>query len=367
MPSTKSLEKSGGLPDMISHPCSLVSRMQNEDPVGSAAVHRRYLLLEVPLPWEYHVQDSRYFPKGLEAMLEECRANAAPFRFLGFDPGMFTSPEGCRRLMFFERPEVPTAFFRKQEYIVKENELYEVIEALLMQRELPSYLENIASITELDYAAAAEELSQRLPDPGYLLAYPGTRDLFVCSHGRHDLCCGKFGAPMYQEIFDRYVQPFAASEDSSSLPFRVWRTSHFGGHRHAPTILDLPEGRYWAQLKPEMLDTLLLRKGDFASIARHYRGWGGVPAFAQAVEREAFKREGWQWIHYDKQTAMLEEEETRAVVRIDYRSPDGTVSGRYEAEVRTGEPKEVGGCGNAPTLARQLKVVSIHKQPLIQS
>lgn len=367
MPSTKAADQKDGSSDLISQPCALISKQQNEDPIGSAAIHKRYLLLEVPLPWNYHVEESRHFPADLNKVLEDCKENGAPFRFLGFDPGIFATPDGHRRIMYFERPDSSAPFFNKQEYIVKENELQDIIEALLMQRELPGHVENIASAESTDYANTAAKLGKSFSGQENAIPYPGTRDLFVCAHGRHDLCCGKYGTPLFQEILENYVQPLTASEDSAALPYRVWRTSHFGGHRHAPTMLDLPEGRYWAQLKPETLDTLLLRTGDFDAIARNYRGWGGTPAFGQAAEREAFKQEGWDWIHYEKQTELLEAEETRALVRIDYRSPDGNVSGRYEAEVRTGEPKEVGGCGIAPTLARQLEVVSIQKQPLIQS
>lgn len=368
---TKSPEHQVEDSGLIHQPCAFISRQQNEDPIGSAPQHSRYLMLEVPLPWDYAVRDARHFPKGLDNVLEECLANSSPFRFLCFDPGIFPTPEGFRRVMYFERSNDSAAFFNKQEYIVAEDELNEIIESLLMQKELPSHVSNIANTVNPDFAEAVNRLGKAPEDPelksfacGHDEHYPGTRDLFICTHGRHDLCCGKYGAPMYQHLLDNYVRPLASSTDGTAPPFRVWRTSHFGGHRHAPTMIDLPEGRYWAQLKSEMLDTLLLRTGDFTSIARHYRGWGGTPNFAQPLEREAFKREGWAWIHYKKETVMLEVEETRALVRIDYRSADDTISGRYEAEVRAGEPKEIGGCGSGPSLARQLEVVSFSKTDL---
>lgn len=329
MPSTNQHNTTGEVTIEKQH-CALVSKEQREDPIGSAAAHKRYLFVEVDLPWEYKVEDSRKFPPGLKESLAQCAEQGEPFRFLAFDPGAAPSPEGYRRVMYYYQPSVPFAFFEKREYLIPEGRLLDLVQALLVNQELLSSFSN-------DLQTTGE-----------------TRDFFVCTHGSHDLCCGKLGFPIYQTILDQYVLP-------SNGKFRVWRTSHFGGHRHAPTLIDLPEGRYWAQLTPEKLDTLILRKGNFADIARNYRGWGAIGSFEQAAEREMFLREGWSWIDYAKQASLLNKGEDSAQVRIDYYSADRSVLGAYEAEVITGDPIQVGGCGNGLMDARQLEVASVHK------
>ena len=55
----------------------------------------------------------------------------------------------------------------------------------------------------------------------------GARDILVCTHGARDACCGKFGYGFYVEM-----RGLAAVRGDG---VRVWRTSHLGGHRFAPT------------------------------------------------------------------------------------------------------------------------------------
>jgi hypothetical protein len=53
--------------------------------------------------------------------------------------------------------------------------------------------------------------------------------LLVCTNAKRDRCCALLGRPL--------VDAFA-----TSLPGRVWETSHLGGHRFAPTLVSLPDG-----------------------------------------------------------------------------------------------------------------------------
>ncbi|MFE5317643.1 sucrase ferredoxin [Paenibacillus sp. NPDC056579] len=246
--------------------CAQVSANYNEDPIGSAPGHHTYLLVEVPLPWHHQVEQSVHFPNGLNDLLQQAAERGRKFRFLSFASDMLASPRGWRRVISYRKAGSPFARFCKKEYIVPEQAVNGLAESLLEDRSAVSFEE-------------------------YEVHTDGVRDLFVCTHGSHDVCCGKFGYPMYKEIEQRYT-------DVEDANVRVWRTSHFGGHRHAPTLLELPDGRYWAQLKPELLDALLLRKGDVRQLSRHYRGWSGLSAFEQVAERAAFMEQGWAWDRY---------------------------------------------------------------------
>lgn len=310
--------------------CAAVSKMVREDPIGSAAGHERYLFVEVPVPWDYDVTASRHFPKGFMEVLKRAAENAPKFRFLSFVSDAHPSPAGYRRVMYFQKPLPPFARYEKKEYVAPEAELNALAEALLNGSELMDRYES------------------------YRFHSENVRDLFVCTHGSHDVCCGRFGYPMYKMLEDHYAV-------KSSGKLRVWRASHFGGHRFAPTIADLPEGRYWAQVEPEDLNTLVLRQGPFSDISRKYRGWGGVGKYEQMVEREIFLREGWSWLDYNKKGTVLREEGHSAVVRIDYSSADGTVSGAYEGIVVSAGTIKMGGCGSAMKDVQQYQVSRLTK------
>ena len=53
--------------------------------------------------------------------------------------------------------------------------------------------------------------------------------LLVCTNGKRDRCCAKWGQPLYAALRSR-------------RDMCVWQTSHVGGHRWAPTLVWLPDG-----------------------------------------------------------------------------------------------------------------------------
>ena len=118
---------------------------------------------------------------------------------------------------------------------------------------------------------------------------PAQRDIFVCTHGAIDACCAKFGYPLYKLL--RHM----ANNPAHTL--RAWRCTHFGGHRFAATLLDMPTGRYWGHLDARDLGPLVRRDGDAATLRQRYRGWAALPyGAAQVAEGELFRRAGWDWL-----------------------------------------------------------------------
>jgi len=122
--------------------------------------------------------------------------------------------------------------------------------------------------------------------------------MLVCTHGNVDAACARFGYPIYKLLRDSY-----AAQPGSNL--RAWRCSHFGGHKFAPTLVDLPEGRYWGHLEPEVVDILVRRQGEISRLRSHYRGWSGLGKFEQIAERDIWLREGWDWLTYAKSGQTL--------------------------------------------------------------
>ena len=58
----------------------------------------------------------------------------------------------------------------------------------------------------------------------------------VCTHGKHDRCCAKFGRPLYDTVREQ-VEPGWA-----------WQSSHVGGDRFAGNVVVLPDGVYYGRV-----------------------------------------------------------------------------------------------------------------------
>ena len=74
----------------------------------------------------------------------------------------------------------------------------------------------------------------------------------------------------------------------------MWRTSHTGGHRFAPTAIVLPEGTCWGYLDATALAGIVSRSEPVRSYGHQYRGCTGLSSPAvQAVERAVLGEIGW--------------------------------------------------------------------------
>ena len=60
----------------------------------------------------------------------------------------------------------------------------------------------------------------------------------VCTHGKHDRCCAKYGRPLYDAVREQ-VEPGWA-----------WQSSHVGGDRFAGNVVVLPDGVYYGRVDP---------------------------------------------------------------------------------------------------------------------
>jgi len=271
--------------------CSVVSKAAGDDPAGSGGPFDGFLAVEVPLPWKRDVTESLNFPERLRVAVEGLRDAGIVDKFTGLVPDPGYSREGHARVLYWRRPGPgPFAAYERREYLVPEGELAALAEAMAEPRDLARF------------GAYREETA-------------GGRDALVCTQGARDVCCGKFGYSVYHFLRSRHAAPGG---------LRVWRTSHMGGHRFAPTLLELPEGRYWGHLELGAAGDLIARRGQPSALARFYRGWAGLGShFAQIAEREILAREGWAWSEYLKQGGVLRADESgeRAEVSITYGAP----------------------------------------------
>ncbi|HEU4327958.1 MAG TPA: sucrase ferredoxin [Roseiflexaceae bacterium] len=304
--------------------CSACARQAGLDPAGSAAsTYTTVLALELPLPWPYALWgDSGRVPPEAQALTDHIReeyqrTGTVQLGLIAVAPDPDDRPADRRRLICWQRPDGPFAQFRRSEYRLSAELLGPLAYALALAPErLPSF-------------------------EGYRQEQQDIRDLLVCTHGSVDAACGKFGYPAY-----RHLRGLAAGTDGR---VRVWRTSHFGGHVFAPTLIDMPHGSYWAYIGPEQAAQLLDRSGPASDLRDHYRGWSGAPGpFGQVLERELFLRHGWPWLDYAKDGCITAQEQPDAPereprwaeVRMEYRAPDGT-TGVATARIEQADPVEV--------------------------
>ena len=114
-------------------------------------------------------------------------------------------------------------------------------------------------LLELDLDAAGEPVAHPL--------------FLVCTHGKHDPCCARYGRPLYDAVSEQLDEEWA------------WQCSHVGGDRFAGNLVVLPEGLYLGRVEPseawETLDELLVGRIPLD----RYRGRSCYPFPAQAAER----------------------------------------------------------------------------------
>lgn len=316
---------------LLNHPmCAVASRAAGEDPIGTATPRHAFLAIEVPLPWPYDAHAARDYPPGLFDALGALADQPRRTGFASIAPDAAYSVPDRTRALYYHRPAPPFATYDREEYLIPTEDVTEVI----------------AAITEAAAAAAEGSVRDALADVPIATRYrqdvPSMRDLLVCTHGTHDGCCATFGFPAYRTL--------RRLADESNGRLRVWRSSHLGDHRLAPTMIDLPDGRCWARLQPELLEFLATRTGPTAALRACYRGWSGLGgAFEQVAEREAMVREGWEWVDYFKTAAVLRtsEDGRRADVRIAFTDQVRGVSGAYLATVEiAGRVATRGSCRN---------------------
>ena len=186
-------------------------------------------------------------------------------------------------------------------------------------------------------AAAVELATTGTGDPDWARAAI-TDDVLVCGHGRRDVCCGSSGTALVAEL--------SADPARFGGTIRLWRTSHTGGHRFAPTAIVLPQGTVWAYLDADALRRITFHRGALDDLLPRYRGCAGVgPAAVQALEREAFGEIGWEWLDWRRRGSV----DDGGGVHLEAESPAGeraswtarAVAGRILPVPVCGQPLEV--------------------------
>ncbi|MBE9171409.1 sucrase ferredoxin [Pleurocapsales cyanobacterium LEGE 06147] len=287
--------------------CSVISKANGEDPIGTANPCSGWLVMEMPLPWTEERFDSDPILQPIHDLFHELYDQGIRVAPMAIASDREYSIPGLARVVYYQRPANIFAQFEKQEFLLPPEQIAQLAKTLIVESANLPHFEQYRQPTR------------------------PIRELMVCTHGNVDIACARFGQPIYQTLRQEYAS-------GSRGKLQVWRCSHFGGHQFAPTLVDFPTGQVWGHLEPEILEVLVQRHCPVTELRPFYRGWSGLGKFEQIVEREIWMQEGWDWLHYHKSGQILEkdtahEEANWVEVRIDFASPGGRVTGSYEARV----------------------------------
>jgi hypothetical protein len=95
----------------------------------------------------------------------------------------------------------------------------------------------------------------------------------VCTHGKHDPCCARYGRPLYEALRDELDPEWA------------WQSSHIGGDRFAGNLVCFPEGLYYGRVDREAAVSVLDEHFGGRVLLDHYRGRSIYTFPVQAAER----------------------------------------------------------------------------------
>lgn len=313
--------------------CSDISQAVGEAPIGTAGHYDYWLVVELPQPWsEIALDQNEVLKPYLPAIKSLVYEKGIKLRPLAIAPDPDYSQTGYTRVLFYRRPTELFAHYTREEYLIPNAELGNLASALLLEpAELPHF-SNYKQDNNHQY------------------------DLLVCTHGNVDAACSRYGYPLYKNW-----------RQQANSKVRVWRCSHFGGHRFAPTAISLPDGRYWGRLTPEALNFITKQEGNLSDLKLYYRGWTGLDQWTQIAEQEIWLNRGWDWFHYLKTGEVLKADQTNqewAKVRIRYSSPDKTDQGIYEVTIEsTGELITAGESGLPPhqAMVKQYQVTAVEE------
>jgi hypothetical protein len=103
--------------------------------------------------------------------------------------------------------------------------------------------------------------------------------ILVCTHARHDACCGIRGKPVATALADRYGEA-------------VWTCSHVGGHRFAGNVVLPLDGTYYGRVDAASAVELIGQHESGEVAGDHLRGFSWLEPAAQVVAVEAHRRWG---------------------------------------------------------------------------
>ncbi|MFL6089426.1 MAG: sucrase ferredoxin [Aeromicrobium sp.] len=219
--------------------CAAAATERSEELAGTASRADRFILVEFPTPWPR---------KALEVFSDDVRDALAD-----------ATAAARAKVLLVRRPGLRTGELRR----------WAVADARA-RRALWGTWETPADLEALVDAVGATSTDGWSDEPVAL----------VCTHARHDTCCGVRGRPLAAAL--------AASHGDL-----VWESSHVGGHRFAGNLVFPLDGTYYGRVDADSAAGLVDSHIGGSQVAvEHLRGFSWLEPAAQAVAVEAHRRWG---------------------------------------------------------------------------
>jgi hypothetical protein len=221
--------------------CSAVSAAMGEPLLGTASRYRFWLMVEQPGPWGHDALVESGLPTEVGARL----------RRLGRTAGI--------RVLLIKRRERPAG--RRRCFVAYTG---------ARERRLRSFeVDDPGGLLEIDLLAWR---SRRFRDVGHPVDDPL---YLVCTHGKHDPCCARHGAPLYRALVGLEG---------------AWECTHIGGDRFAGNLVCFPHGLYYGRVPPGAVRDVAEAYARGRIVLEHYRGRSAFSPPVQAAE-DAVRRE----------------------------------------------------------------------------
>lgn len=224
--------------------CSELSRRAGERSAGTASTGAVWFLLEYPHGWGRHAFEESALPPEVKRFFKDAMARIRHSRLL------FIKTDRGRRDA------------RMNLFVVRCRERSPFVVRLRLEKYFDALKYDLALL------ASGRDLQGGEVCDGPLF--------LVCTHGRRDKCCAKFGVPLYN----------ALREHASDA---VWQSSHVGGDRFAGNLVCFPHGLFYAHATPEAGRRVVDAYREGRILAEEFRGRACYSHHIQAAE--AFLRE----------------------------------------------------------------------------
>ena len=231
--------------------CSIRSRKASEEAFGTASTGDAWLLLEYARPWGAKAFRESTIPKGVKVYLS----------------GLLKSVPRSRVLLIKQTRKVkgPLSLF-----VVRSGES----SSSILKYEFSEY----EQLLDLDLVSA---LAGGSPSG----TTPWEKPLFlVCTHGKRDKCCAKFGIPIYKTMQTQ------VGESS------VWQCSHVGGDRFAANVICFPDGIFYGHVTEETAKLIVKEYDERRIVLTNFRGRSCYSFPVQAAEFFARRETGFRRI-----------------------------------------------------------------------
>jgi len=215
------------------------SHQINEAQFTTAQRAETWILLEYPRPWTAKAYEDSTIPTKVKAYIDAQMA-----------------------LMAFPRLQMIAHSHNENEltdlslYVVRNGFQHNEVRHF----KLATY-EALLDLPLADIAHGRSELGEIVEEPVYI----------VCTNGKRDVCCSRYGLPVYNALHQR---------DRG----HVWQSNHIGGHRFAGTLVTFPHGIYYGRITPEDVSALIdaTEAGDV--LLSYIRGRSSAEPMVQAAE-----------------------------------------------------------------------------------